>query len=139
MTASERRHGGCLCGAVRFRIEGPMRGVVACHCGQCRRSGGNFAAFSACAPEQLTFERRGGLAWFASSRRARRGFCRHCGASLFWQPADDRRIAVAAGALDQPSGLALIAHIHTGDKADWYEIADGARQFAGSMGAWGRP
>ncbi len=134
MNESEHRRGGCLCGAVRFRIAGPMRGIVACHCGQCRRWGGNFAAFSACAPARLTFERADGLAWFASSGRARRGFCRRCGANLFWEPAGGQRIAVAAGALDQPSGLALVAHIYTDDKGDWYEIATGARQFAGSMG-----
>jgi hypothetical protein len=31
--------GGCLCGAVRFEVLGPLRDVVLCHCGECRRWG----------------------------------------------------------------------------------------------------
>ena len=35
--------GGCLCGAVRYRISGPIDSV--CHCVMCRRSSGaTFAA-----------------------------------------------------------------------------------------------
>jgi len=26
--------GGCLCAAVRYRIKGALRGVIACHCSQ---------------------------------------------------------------------------------------------------------
>ncbi|MGO1081292.1 GFA family protein [Inquilinus sp. CA228] len=39
--------GGCLCGAVRYRVTGPLRPVVACHCSQCRRTSGHVAAFTA--------------------------------------------------------------------------------------------
>ena len=42
-----RQTGGCLCGAVRYRVAGPLRDVVACHCGQCRRSSGHHAAATA--------------------------------------------------------------------------------------------
>ena len=42
-----RQTGGCLCGAVRYRVAGPLRDVVACHCAQCRRSSGHFAAATA--------------------------------------------------------------------------------------------
>ena len=37
--------GSCLCGGVRFRIEGELGPVQVCHCTQCRKAqGGPFAA-----------------------------------------------------------------------------------------------
>jgi len=132
MTETTDHSGGCLCGAVRYRVSGAMRDVVACHCGQCQRSHGNFAAFSACDHDQLAFDEERGLAWYQSSETAKRGFCRDCGSSLFWKPDFADYIAVAAGSLDQPSGLKLAKHIFTGDKPDWYEINDGLPQLEGS-------
>ncbi|TIX39156.1 MAG: hypothetical protein E5V40_17365 [Mesorhizobium sp.] len=40
----EKHSGACLCGAVRFRTRGALRGVVYCHCSQCRRQNGHFVA-----------------------------------------------------------------------------------------------
>jgi hypothetical protein len=39
-------HGGCLCGAVRYTVDAPLRDVIACHCSQCRRTSGHYAAMS---------------------------------------------------------------------------------------------
>ena len=36
--------GGCLCGGVRFEADPPLREIVACHCGQCRRWSGHVWA-----------------------------------------------------------------------------------------------
>ena len=33
--------GGCLCGAVRYQVHGPLRDVLICHCVECRRWHGN--------------------------------------------------------------------------------------------------
>ncbi len=30
--------GSCLCGGVRFRIEGGLAPTQVCHCGQCRKA-----------------------------------------------------------------------------------------------------
>jgi hypothetical protein len=132
-TSPEIHKGGCLCGAVTFEVHGPMRDVVACHCGQCLKSHGNFAAFSATAKENLRFTEDHGLAWYVSSEKARRGFCRECGASMFWEPSFADYTAVAAGALESPTGLKLVRHIFVTDKPDWYEIADGLEQVEESM------
>jgi hypothetical protein len=125
--------GGCLCGAVRYRVGGTMRQIVACHCGQCHRTHGNFAAYSACDRDALSFDEDRGLKWFQSSDKARRGFCGECGASLFWEPTFDSYVAVSAGTLDRSDGLKLVRHIFTGEKPDWYEIKDGLEAFAESM------
>ncbi len=133
MSKASRMTGGCLCGAVRFHVTQNMRQIVACHCGQCQRTHGNFAAYSACDREALTIDEDRGLEWFKSSEKARRGFCKECGSSLFWEPTFESYAAVSAGALDETGDLKLVRHIHTGDKPDWYEITDGLEAFEGSM------
>ena len=47
------------------------------------------------------------------------------------QRATDETYAIAAGSLDQPTGLKLTSHIFVDDKSDYYEIDDGLPQFAG--------
>ena len=47
---ADRVHtGGCLCGGVRYRVAGRLLPVVACHCGQCRRTLGHFGAYTGAA------------------------------------------------------------------------------------------
>jgi len=124
--------GGCLCGAVTFEVRGSLRNVVACHCEQCRRTHGHFAAYSQCLTRDLLLTEQRGLKWYQSSDKARRGFCRECGASLFWQPADALQTSVSAGSLDQPSGLKLVGHIFCHDSADYYTVDDNLPQYPGS-------
>jgi hypothetical protein len=95
--------GRCLCGAVRYALTGPLRPVVACHCGQCRRTSGHFAAATAVPPERLRVVQNDGFALYHSSAAARRGFCGHCGSNLFWASASGERISVMAGTLDKPT------------------------------------
>ena len=125
--------GSCLCGAVAFEMEPPLRPVIACHCTQCRKTSGHYWATTSVPLEQFRLVADGGLRWFRSSEGAERGFCSLCGASLFWRPDGEARIAVAAGALDAPTGLAVAEHIFVADKGDYYAIADGLPQDPG----WG--
>ncbi len=117
--------GGCLCGAVRYEVRGSLRPVVNCHCAQCRRTSGHFVAATAARREDLTLVESGGLRWYESSETARRGFCRTCGASLFWEAVSGGRISIMAGTLDPPTGLETVAHIFVEDAGDYYEISDG--------------
>ncbi len=123
--ATPRASGGCLCGAVRYEVYGPLREVINCHCGQCRRSHGHVAAYTSAKREDLVLTEDRGLKWYRSSDFARRGFCGDCGASLFWEPAGQGRVSIAAGGIDASSGLATVRNIFTAHKGDYYEIADG--------------
>ena len=111
--------GACLCGAVRYRVAGKARPITVCHCGQCRRAHGYLGAYAAAAAEDLSIVEDGALAWYRSSAIAERGFCKNCGSSLFWKPAHGRHVSFSAGSIDQPSGLAIEAHIFTDDLADY--------------------
>lgn len=121
---SLRATGRCLCGGVRFDVLGPLRGVIMCHCSQCRRTHGNFAAYTSAARGHVAFRSDSTLQWYDSSDAARRGFCSKCGASLFWEPTGESRLAIAAGCLDTPTGLTTERHIFVDDAADYYVIAD---------------
>lgn len=119
MSANEH-HGRCLCGGVAFETEGPLRDVWACHCGQCRRMSGHHWAATSVPLDRLRITRNDTLRWYDSSSQARRGFCARCGASLFWKPAGEDRMAIAPGAFDGPTGLRQTRHIHTEDAGDYY-------------------
>lgn len=126
-----RATGGCLCGAVRYEVTGPLRAVLACHCEQCRRQSGHFVAATATRHRHFRLLKDEGLRWYRSSPEARRGFCGICGSSLFWEPDDKRHISIMAGTLDRPTGLAMAGHLFAGAADDYYRIADGLKQFPG--------
>ena len=120
--------GSCLCGAVRFNVEGELNGGDGCHCVQCRKHSGHYFASTDVLKSALTIESESDLAWYQSSERVRRGFCSRCGSSLFWDPIQSEKIAIALGAFDGPTGTRLHMHIFTAEKGDYYDIADGLPQ-----------
>ena len=109
----DEHRGACLCGAVRFRTEGPLRGVIYCHCSQCRKQTGHYYAATNVVGDRLEIEGAEDVTWYAASDFARRGFCRHCGSALFWKPHDttapvDDPFQAAPGAKSN-LGLATLA------------------------------
>jgi hypothetical protein len=68
------------------------------------------------------------LAWYVADDRER-GFCRECGASLFWRRAGSGNTSISAGTLDEPTGLRTVAHIFVDSKGDYYDIVDELPQF----------
>lgn len=126
-----RASGGCLCGAVRYRVWGPLRDSIACHCSQCRRTSGHYWSATRADTVHLELTEQRGLAWSQSSASARRGFCRTCGSSLFWQPVGGSTTSIGSGTLDPPTGLRTACHIFTDDKGDYVDIAPGVPQWPG--------
>jgi hypothetical protein len=89
------RTGGCLCGAVRYRVLGEPVHVGRCHCGDCRRESGSAFTVYAQWPVDA-FEMSGTIAAYEG-----RGFCPRCGSRLL-DPADpgDSLIEIRLGTLD---------------------------------------
>jgi hypothetical protein len=130
--------GGCLCGGVRYRISGPRRDVICCHCENCRRTHGHFAAYTAVLKSDLEMLSSTTLQWFHDrGPDTLRGFCNVCGASLFWDANDaSDKLSVAAGSLDDSAELKLVGHIFLTEAGRYYSIEDGLPQFPhGSGGA----
>jgi hypothetical protein len=100
---SEAHSGGCQCGAVRFRIDGPIIHASVCNCRMCQKAFGNFFAPFAHAAQEPVWT-RGRPAIFKSSERVERGFCRDCGTPLTYRWGDEVT-SVAIGAFDKPDEI----------------------------------
>ena len=122
------RSGGCLCGAVRYQVRGRLRPIIMCHCGQCARVTGNVMAATAARLQDFELGSAAELTWYDSSGQARRGFCGRCGSTLFWQGAGRDYISIAAGSLDDASGLTVAQHIYVADRKPYDTIPDAAPQ-----------
>lgn len=114
--------GGCLCGGVRYQVNGPLRDIIACHCEQCRRTSGHFVAATACRRAHFALITDATLRWFSAVGGFRRGFCNQCGSSLFFEETEGERVSIAAGSLDKPQGLKIAAHIFVKEAGDYYEL-----------------
>lgn len=127
---SDVHTGACLCGAVSFRLEAPLGPATACHCSQCRRQSGHYWASTDVPRDALELQGADNLTWYQASPRVRRGFCRTCGAFLFWDAPRLPTIAVAMGAWSSPTGTRLTRHIFVASASDYYDLADGVPQSA---------
>ncbi len=124
--------GGCLCGAVRYEVSGPLRDVINCHCSLCQRLHGAFGAHAKARKADIAILEDSGLAWYATSENARRGFCSRCGSNLFWEPVGQDATGILAGTLDQPTGLKTMGHIFVAEKSDFTDLSDDLPKFDGS-------
>lgn len=128
-------NGGCLCGAVRYKVRGVLRDVINCHCHMCLRIHGHYGAYTSALQENLSFLKDEGLQWYQSLEddsggNVYRGFCKICGSSLFWQVKSKNKISIAAGSLDQTANLKTVAHIWVSSAGSYYEITDDLPQIA---------
>jgi hypothetical protein len=120
--SASRLTGSCLCGAVRYEVTGPLRDVIECHCAMCRKTHGHIGAYTAAPKTALKIVDDRGLKWYASSQKARRGFCGECGGTLFYDPVQKDQMSIAAGTLDPPTGLKTTLQIYVAHRGDYYEI-----------------
>ena len=110
---SETHSGGCLSGGVPMCRDRALRDVVNCHRGE-SRTHGHLARYRSPLSD-FKLKSSDSLKWYQSSPQARRGFCSICGASLFWVPEGGGHVAIAAGTLDNPTGLRTVAQIIVAD------------------------
>jgi hypothetical protein len=120
-----KMQGGCLCGAMRYEVDGPLTDVGNCHCSMCRRfHGAAFASYAKVSTEN--FRWRTGqelLTVYESSRGIGWAFCRVCGSSLDVH-SDGKLSDLALGALDGDPGVRPTYHMFVGSKAAWHDITD---------------
>tara|TARA_Y100001970_G_C14218845_1_gene851339 strand:+ start:386 stop:826 length:441 start_codon:yes stop_codon:yes gene_type:complete len=122
--------GECLCGAVSFKIKGELRNVINCHCSQCLRTHGHFSAYTQVEKKNLEFFNFDGLKWYNSSKKARRGFCTGCGASIFFERFGRQQISISAGILDLIDSIKSVEHIFFDEKPSYYNINDNLPKFS---------
>ncbi len=127
-------NGGCLCGQVRYKISGPRRNIINCHCENCRRTHGHVAAYTSVDKQDILLTSQQSLKWYHDqSPDTYRGFCNECGSSLFWDAKQqNNKMAISAGTLDAGHGLKTICHVYVSEAGEYYKISDGLPQFEGS-------
>ena len=119
--------GSCVCGAVKFEVEGDLSSPDACHCSQCRKWTGHYLVSTDVPRSALKIQGSDHLTWFQSSQKVRRGFCSTCGASLFFDPLDKKKhswVGISMGAFNTPTDTMLALHIFVAEKGDYYGITD---------------
>lgn len=123
--------GGCLCGRVRFELEGPPLAQTACFCRDCQRAtGGSPGLYWVVQGPNLRFtEGEPATFWSQADSGALVGrrFCRVCGAPVSTiYPYDDPLCLVPVGSLDDPSAFAPQANLWMRSAQPWHCAHPGA-------------
>lgn len=113
--------GECLCGAVKFEIEGKLPNLYQCHCSLCRKATGS-SANAATFVSQESFRWLSGQEAISSFQKPtgyRSDFCSTCGSPVPNQLRGMNLIWVPAGLLEDSFDAAVNVHLHLGSAASW--------------------
>jgi hypothetical protein len=114
--------GSCLCGAVRFEIEGTFERFYLCHCEYCRKDTGSAHAanlFSSSAVLKWTSGEEKITLFNLPATQHSRSFCRICGSAVPMTQMNGKLLVVPAGSLSSEVRIRPDAHIFVSSRADW--------------------
>ena len=119
---TNRYAGSCLCGEVRFEIEGEFECFYLCHCEYCRKDSGSAHAAN-------LFSSTAALKWVSGeskvsqfnlpATRHSKCFCGTCGSALPMMQMSGQLLVVPAGSLNSEVRIRPNAHIFVSSKAGW--------------------
>jgi hypothetical protein len=115
-------HGSCLCGAVRFEVQGTIDAFYLCHCEYCRKDTGSAHAsnlFSSTAKLTWLSGEHNVTSFTLPSTRHAKSFCSVCGSALPNLQMDGKLLVIPAGSIDNQLALKPSAHIFAASRADW--------------------
>ncbi|HKU64350.1 MAG TPA: GFA family protein [Rhizomicrobium sp.] len=107
--------GGCLCGAVRWKLEARPLAVNACHCADCKKTTGATHVVMLIASNEA-FSYTGEIDIYRKRADSGRELdikrCATCGTRMFHHNlASNALVFIAAGTLDDPSWAIPTSHI----------------------------
>lgn len=119
---TNRYSGSCLCGAVRFEIEGEFERFFLCHCEYCRKDTGSAHGAN-------LFSSGAALKWLSGQEQVKqfnlpetrhsKSFCQICGSALPMLQMDGALLVVPAGSLNTNVAIRPDAHIFISSRAGW--------------------
>jgi hypothetical protein len=127
---SRPTEGGCLCGAVRYRIAGESLALARCHCRTCRHaSGAPSVAWSVFRSGDFVFTAETPV-HFHSSPGVVRTFCGKCGTPLTYQrTAEADTIDVTTVTLDDAADFAPTKEVWVEHRLAWETLNDSLEHF----------
>jgi hypothetical protein len=119
--------GGCMCGAVRYRLQSAPYDAGWCHCRTCQLNSGSPAmAFASVPFGDFVFTQGGELVGsVASSETGERRFCTRCGTPFLMQDRDQPgTVDFSIATLDTPDAVTPGFHIFYDSRIAWAEAGD---------------
>ena len=117
--------GRCLCGAIKFEIDMPVRSCVNCHCESCRRQ---------CSAPMTTYVGVPDGQWrwmtiapkvYNSSPGVERTFCEECGTPLSFSSEKMSGIMhLYVAAMEYPEEFKPTLHVAHEEKLSWLKLND---------------
>jgi hypothetical protein len=121
--ATETYHGGCLCGAIRYRFDAPILFVSQCCCRDCQKATGTgHTTIVGIERSQLLMDGEPATYTNAgeSGGEVTRHFCGRCGGRLYTSGTlPGSVIMIQAGSLDEPDRVQPQSVIYTKDAVSW--------------------
>ncbi|MEH6628900.1 MAG: GFA family protein [Motiliproteus sp.] len=125
--------GSCLCGAVKYQLQGAASVFQYCHCSRCRKvTGSAHASNMFVAPEQFSWLQGESLVQRfepQDSRHFATCFCQQCGSNLPWMNKGGTLVIIPAGTLDEDPQVRPSQNIFWDSRAPWYQGSDSLTTF----------
>ncbi len=132
-TAESELEGGCLCGAIRYRLHLEPLDAGYCHCRLCQRASGAPVLAWLTAPLRGFSYTKGRPAVYRSSDHAQREFCGSCGTHIAFRRTNaPKTVDVTLASLSDPSRITPQYHIWLQSKIRWLETGDSLPRHDGS-------
>lgn len=129
---NKKYNGSCLCGHIKFEIEGAFESFYLCHCKFCQKDSGSAHAAN-------LFSSKAQLRWIVGkekvktfnlpSTRHTKSFCQQCGSAVPNQQMEGQLLVVPAGSLDTGIELKPDAHLFYSSRASWDDGLENIKKF----------
>jgi hypothetical protein len=133
-SASAEMTGGCLCGAIRYRVAQHPDKIIMCHCTDCQKASGAGASANTVVPTDSFEITIGTPKVFSkvvdSGNTLMRAFCPDCGSPIYSRRANAPQMTVLkVGSLDAPVDLKVVMNIWTRSARPWMHIDPALDQY----------
>lgn len=125
--------GECLCGEVKYAVNGDLGSIIHCHCSECRKWHGAAFRTRTVVRKQDFYWVQGedSVSYYDGLPNVIKTFCRQCGSNLVsLYKHNQAMIGLPLGGVEGDLAVGPEYHIFTDNKASWHSITDNLPQYA---------
>lgn len=129
---NKKHSGSCICGQVKFEMEGSFDSFYLCHCKFCQKDTGSAHGAN-------LFSTKAQLNWISGedkiktftlpSTRHTKSFCNECGSALPNRQLEGKLLVIPAGSLDSDIDIRPDAHIFYSSRGCWDNELQNIKKF----------